>query len=105
MKQYGMNKATEFTRKQIGVIYAAAKRGDLKVEKWVVNEFYDLADYYGYDDNRMVEFAEKKILMILDAIFGKDMGRAQELINLYTETEMEGLSASKAAKLNRALVA
>lgn len=33
MRNYGANKATEFTKKQIGVIYRMAKNGELKVEK------------------------------------------------------------------------
>lgn len=35
MKNYGAMKATEFTRKQIGVIYSKAKKGELKIEKWL----------------------------------------------------------------------
>lgn len=71
MRNYGANKTTEFTKKQIGVIYRMAKNGELKVEKWVISDFYDLADYYGYDDNRNVEASEKKIKKILDAVFEK----------------------------------
>ena len=71
MRNYGANKATEFTKKQIGVIYRMAKNGELKVEKWVISDFYDLADYYGYDDNGSVEASERKIKKILDAVFEK----------------------------------
>ena len=39
MKQYGANKATEFTKKQIGVIFANAKSGNLKIENWVIKDF------------------------------------------------------------------
>ena len=46
MKNYGANKATEFSKKQISVIYGMAKRVELKVEKWVMSDLYDLADYY-----------------------------------------------------------
>lgn len=49
MKQYGAMKATEFSRKQIGVIFAKAKAGELKVEKFVMSDFYTMADYYDYD--------------------------------------------------------
>ena len=47
MKQKGPYKSTEFTRKQINVLYGKAKSGELKVEKWVMKEFYDLAEYRG----------------------------------------------------------
>ncbi len=36
MIQYGANKATEFSKKQIGVIFGMAKRGELKVEKFIM---------------------------------------------------------------------
>ena len=55
MKRYGANKATEFTRKQINVIFAKAKAGEIKIKKWVIADFYNTADYYGYDDNGIVE--------------------------------------------------
>ena len=84
MKQYGANKATEFTKKQINVVYGCAKRGDIKVEKWVMKEFYDLAEYYGYDDNRNVESSEVKILAMLKAIFSRDYAEAQRIIDEYS---------------------
>lgn len=89
MKQYGFNKATEFTKKQIGVIYANAKNGNLKVEKWVISEFYNLADYYGYDSNRSIEQSESYIMRILKAIFEKDLEYAQKLIDIYTTSNFE----------------
>ena len=48
MKRYGLNKATEFTRKQVNIIYRNAKQGNLKVEKWMMNRMYDLSDYSDY---------------------------------------------------------
>lgn len=105
MKVYGANKATEFTKKQISIIYGAAKRGELKLERWVASDLYDLADYYGYDDNGAVARAEVKVLAILDAVFGKDMAKAQELIDEYTESTFEALSRKAQDKANRSLVA
>lgn len=67
MKQYGNKKATEFNKRDLSPIYKMAKDGELKVEKWFMNELYDLAEYYGYDDNRAVEFMEKDVLDILKA--------------------------------------
>lgn len=89
MKRYGYMKATEFTKKQIGVIYRLAKTGELKVEKWVISEFYVLADYYGYDYNGSVESCETSILKILDAVFAKDLAETQERINEYTEKQFD----------------
>lgn len=83
MRTYGANKSTEFTKKQIGVIYSMSKQGILTVEADKMNEFYKLADYYGYDDNRNVERAEQKILRILEAVFAKNIEKAQNLIDEY----------------------
>ena len=38
MRNYGANKATEFTKKQINVIFAKAKAGELKVESWIMKK-------------------------------------------------------------------
>lgn len=105
MKQYGANKATEFSRKQISAIYSKAKSGELKVEKWIMNRLYDLADYYGYDDNRSVERSEVKVLEILDAVFGGDLAKAQELIDSFTESEYNDLGIKAQKSANREMVA
>lgn len=83
MKAYGANKATEFTKKQINVIYANNKQGNIVVSDSTMKEFYNLADYYGFDDNRSIEREEASILAILNAVFAKDYTKAQELINNY----------------------
>lgn len=93
MKRYGANKATEFTKKQISVIYGKAKSGDLKVEKWYMSRLYDLADYYGYDDNKSVEESERNILEILKNIFAGKVETAQKLIDECTERTFYKLSA------------
>ena len=36
------------------------KRGNLKVEQFVMSDLYNLAEYYGYDDNKSVERSETK---------------------------------------------
>lgn len=101
MKQYGFNKATEFTRKQINVVWAKAKNCELKIEKWIMSDLYNLADYYGTDDNRSVEQSERSILRILDAVFGGKLETAQNLINEYTESTYNLLGANRKAKIDR----
>ena len=105
MKNYGVNKATEFTRKQISVLYYKAKNQELKIEKWIMSDFYEMADYYGFDDNNTVADSERRILAILDAVFAKDLEKAQELINDYTEYTWNGLSNKSKKSANRSLVA
>jgi hypothetical protein len=105
MKQYGARFATEFTKKQIGVIYRMAKAGDLKVEQWIMNQLYNLADFYGYDDNRSVAEEEVKVLQILDKVFANETAEAQELINEYTDWLFDHISAKRQAQVNRNLVA
>lgn len=105
MKAYGMNKATEFTKKQISVIYGMAKKAELKVEKWVISEMYDLADYYGYDDNCSVELAERQILNILNDVFAGNKADAQAKIDSYTEENFKLMNKKAQAKANRSFVA
>lgn len=105
MKQYGARFATEFTKKQIGVIYRMAKTGDLKVEQWIMSELYDLADYYGYDDNRSVADKEVKVLRILDKVFSNETAEAQELIDEYTTWLFDHISTKRQATVKRELVA
>ena len=104
MKQYGANKATEFSKKQIGVIFGMAKRGELKVEKFVMSDLYNLADYYGYDDNKSVEQSEKYILSILNNVFDGNIIKAQEEINEYTERLYKSLSAKAQKSADRTFV-
>ena len=104
MKAYGNNKATEFSKKQIGVIYRLAKSGELKVERFVMTNLYDMADYYGYDDNHSVEREESKILAILELVFSKDLEAAQAAIDEYTEWLYNSLSAKYQRAANRELV-
>ena len=104
MKQYGPSKATEFTRKQIGVIFSKAKQGELKVEKFIMADMYELADYYGYDYNRSVERAEQRIKAILDKVFAGDIEAAQEEINQYTEYVWRSLSIKGQKEASREFV-
>lgn len=104
MKQYGFNKATEFTKKQINVIFAKAKKGELKVPKFVISDFYNLADYYGYDDNRSVEESETDILRILDNVFNNNLEKAQELINAYGEKELKLMSRKNREKADLSFI-
>lgn len=101
MKRYGNMKATEFTKKQINVIYAKAKSQELKVEKWVISDFYNLADYYGYDDNMSVETAERDIKEIIETMFAGNLEKTQELINDYTERTWNLLSIKRQKKSDR----
>lgn len=104
MISYGANKKTEFTKKQIGVIFANAKNGNLEIENWVISEFYNLAEYYGYDDNRNVEQQERMILNILKEVFEKKYEKAQTLINDYTEDIITRFGDKTRKNLNRNLI-
>lgn len=104
MKRYGANKATEFTRKQINVIFAKAKGGDLNVEKWVIADFYNMADYYGYDDNGNAEESERDILKIIESVFSGNNEKAQALINEYTNKWFERMGRKAQTKADRNLI-
>ena len=106
MKTYGNGmKATEFSKKQINVIYGKAKAGELKVEKWIINDLYNMADFYGYDDNRSVERAEADIIALIDKVFAGNLEEAQQLIDLYTEDSFNRLGIKAQKKANRSFVA
>ena len=104
MKTYGANKATEFTKKQINVVFAKAKNGELKVEKWYIQHLYELADYYGYDYNRSVEDEERFIKEILDSVFANDIKKTQSLIDSQTEKIFNLLSRKNRENADRSFV-
>lgn len=101
MLNRGFNKITEFTKKQIGVLYRLAKNKDLKIEKWVMEDFYNLANYYSYDSNGSVEKRERRILLILNNVFSNNLETAQEQINDYTETTFKTLTKARQQDADR----
>ena len=104
MKQYGQNKATEFTKKQIGVVYHAAKNGDLSIEKWVMSYMYDLADFYGVDWNGSVAKEEQAVLQILSDVFEKNFSGAQEKINNFSQAVLDCFTEKKRRSLDHRMV-
>lgn len=104
MKSYGPNKATSFSRKQIGVIYRNAKEGNLHLEKWLVSRLYDMADFYGADYNGSVELEERYILAAIDAVFGDDLAKAQEKLDNYRDHCLTHFTQSYTEKLDRTII-
>lgn len=96
-------KSTEITRKQVGVLYYKAKNGELVVEKWFINELYNLADYYGYDSNRNAERSERQVKDILEAMFAGDLVKAQELIEYTANDWFESYGRKTQAKCDRSV--
>lgn len=101
MKQYGASKSTEFTRKQIGVLYYKAKNSELTVEKWFISKLYDASEYYGYDDNGSMEEFEGIVLDILDTMFNGDLAECQKLIEAAEERTYNLLSNKKKNAIDR----
>lgn len=98
MKNYGANKATEFNKRDLAPIYKAAKNGELKIEKWFMNQLYDLAEYYGYDDNGSVADREREILNLLK------LDDKQEEIDKLTQRWFNLSSRKRQERFNRELV-
>ena len=97
-------KSTEFTTKQINVVYGCAKRGELKVEKWLMKELYNDAEYYGYDYNGTMESNERTVMQLLESVFSKNYEKAQQCINeLTADFELYGKKFRQQA--DRTLVA
>lgn len=106
MKTYNNGKkATEFSKKQIGVIYGKAKNGELKIEKWVITDLYDMAEYYGFDDNGSAAQAEAKIQKILEAVFEGNTEEAQKRIDNYTSETFNLLGIKAQQRADRSLLA
>lgn len=103
MKQYGFYKATEFGKKDIGLIYKKAKNGVFRVEKWFMSALYDLAEYYGTDSNRNVEDCETKILKIITAVQNDKDEEAQECIISMANNMFESYGRKKQQKCDRTI--
>lgn len=106
MKTYGNGmKTTEFTKKQINVIYSMAKQGKLKVEKWYINNLYNLADYYNYDSNGSTELEERFVLKILRNVFEGNLEEAQTRIERETNRVFDLFSTKVSKDFDRSLLA
>lgn len=103
MREYGPMKATEFTKKQINVVFGKAKAGELKVEKWFMNELYTLAEFYGYDDNRSVERSEVTVKGILEDVFAGNIENAQKRIDEAEDEWFKSYSAKNQSRCNRTI--
>lgn len=104
MRQYGRCEATEFSKKQIGVIYRNAKLGNLKVERWLMSRLYDLADFYDIDWGKQIAKEEQTVLKILDLVFGDKLEEAQKELDSYGEKIFKAMSIKNQKEANRELV-
>lgn len=103
MKVYGNGmKATEFNKKDLAPIYRMAKEGTLKVEKWFMNDLYNMADYYNFDNNGNVARYETKVLSLLTI---EDVAELQTAIDEMTESEYNLLGVKAQKSANRNMVA
>ena len=77
-----------YSKKQAGVIYAAAKRGDIKMTRDGISFMYDNADGIEIYDNRTAELAKclpYSVRNAIDAIFANDYELAQVSIDVINE--------------------
>lgn len=76
------------TRKQVNVIYAASKRGDLKVSRDTFSELYDVTELYAKEMNdeerETVAFGQ----LVVDLIFKSELESAQDIIDRYEGEEL-----------------
>lgn len=59
----------QLTRKQAGVIFGASKRGEIKISKNFIAKMYEVADFYGYDDNGTKQLLNDGFKAIVDTFF------------------------------------
>lgn len=105
MKSYANGKkATEFNKGQISMIYRMAKEGKISIERWMINDLYGYAEYYGYDDNTAVADYEARVLKVIEAAEQNDIEKMQQLIDDFTAHEYNNLSTKWQAKVNREIV-
>lgn len=79
---------TKLTRKQVNVIFANYKKGNLKIDRELISKLYDNADLSGWQaQERMNQssFWFNAIFNAIEAIFNNDFETAQKNLNLATE--------------------
>lgn len=83
---------SRLTRKQVNVVYANAKKGNIRVEKWMISQMYELADETEQiiDWNGSIGSKLDKCRMILDAIFANDYEKAQRIIDWAFDINLYG---------------
>ena len=106
MKTYGNGmKATEFSKKQINVLFAKAKKHELQIEVWFMQRMYVLADFYDYDNNGSIAEEEQGIKQILEAVFADDIEKAQMLINRETASTFGSFTEKYQRSFDRNFIA
>ena len=85
MRKYknGMS-ATCFTKRQVGLIYRAAKDGNVKIPMWVMTAMYDMAEFYGYS-NKTIEEAESLVEMAIEEAANREWSWLQEHVDEFAE--------------------
>ena len=80
------NNYGSFSRKQIGVIYAANKKGNIKVSNDFINILYgnyvDLKGWEVIENYNKNSIVCDKVADAIDAIFNNDYAEAQRCINI-----------------------
>jgi len=98
-------KKSEISNIELNRLFRKAKKGFIKIEQWMMDNFFTVSGYYGYDDNSSVEDMESWLNRILEAVNNKDYEEAQKLIDILTNSHYKALSLNKKNEVNRNLVA
>ena len=100
MKYY----SSSISKKQVNVIFAKAKAGELKIERWVMRDFYSIVNFDGIDWNGSTARLSDDVSRILDNIFEGNIEKAQSRIDFYTKSTFDGYTDKGKATLQRELV-
>lgn len=95
---------SSITRKQVNVLFAKAKAGELKIERFAISAMYDLADGYFWEAGESMKEDEKNVKAAVNNVFNGKMSAAQDRINKYTAEIFGRCTEKKQAELNRAYV-
>lgn len=79
---------TYISRKQIGVVFANAKRGNINLSEDVISWLYkNCAEVRGYNNNNNFEDVLRRVKSGIDSIFSGNYAEAEEVVigayNLY----------------------
>ena len=104
MIKYGAMKKSDLDMMELNRLFRKAKKGFVKIEQFVMDYFFTVSGYYGYDDSKSYEEDEASIKRILEAVNEKDYENAQLQIDTFTESIYRRTPERLKKELNRNII-
>lgn len=95
----------KFTKNQVNTLFGSAKRGEIKIEKWIITRLYDSVKESEYYVSPYSDFKDENEMVknVVNAIFNKDFENAQKEIKNYMDKFNFNTKLMK--KVDRTLIA